>query len=287
MARKTSAIFLFLFVVTYSYSQTSFQDDFRFLKHLENLEEWNEGLELIRQLNTGRMPAGRADTLNFFQGKFLYKLKEPALSVQSFRTVSNSNLEYYRYARLFGAFQATFDSDLTLANEILMAYQPIDSLSLRIKNLQLAGMDLMLRDYDSYLERQSKFTYAYELEPYERGMVQRYDQLRAFKRKSPFVAAMLSAVVPGAGRFYMGKTGEGVAALLVTGIFGLQAWEGYRKDGIESARFIIFGSLFTISHVANIWGSAIGVRIRREEFNDQMNDSILLDMHIPLRVLLD
>lgn len=287
MVRKSSAIVFFLLLVFFSYAQGNFQDDFRFVKHLEGLEEWNEGLLLLGQLESFATSPGKADTLNFFKGKFAYKLKQPIASVESFRLVSSTNAEYYRYARFFGAFQSAYSGDVSEATEMLQAYEPNDSLYIRIKNLQLAGLNLIDRDYSSYLDRQGRFTLNYELEPYEQGMIGRYQEMVAYKKKSPFVAGLMSAVVPGAGRFYLGKPGQGIAALLVTGVFALQAWEGYRKDGPNSARFIIFGSLFSISHVANIWGSAIGVRIRREEFNDQMNESILLDMHIPLRVLVD
>lgn len=287
MVRKSSAALILLLAVFFSYAQTNFQEDFRFLKHLEGLEEWNEGLLLIDQLDPTINSIGRADTLNFFRGKFSYKLKLPDLSVNAFQSVTHTNPEYYRYARFFGAFQSAYGGNTVLASEMLGEYQPEDSLSIRIKNLQLAGLDLMNRDFSSYLNRQARFTLSYELEPYEQGMMERYNDLKAYKSKSPFVAGLMSAIIPGAGRFYMGKPGQGIAAFFVTGVFALQAWEGYRKDGPNSARFIIFSSLFTISHVANIWGSAIGVRIRREEFNDQMNESILLDMHIPLRVLVD
>ncbi|MDW3192045.1 MAG: TM2 domain-containing protein [Cytophagales bacterium] len=287
MPRKSSALVVCLLLGFVAFSQTNFQEDFRFLKHLEGLEEWQEGLLLLTQLEPQAISSGRADTLNFFKGKFTYKSKQPEASVEAFRLVNESNLEYYRYARFFGAFQSAYTGNVSSATDFLNAYQPEDSLSIRIKNLQLAGLNLMNRDYTSYLDRQSQFTLNYELEPYEQGMMERYNDLQAYKKKSPFVAGLMSAIVPGAGRFYMGKPGQGIAAFFVTGVFGLQAWEGYRKDGPDSARFIIFGSLFTISHVANIWGSALGVRIRREEFNDQMNASILLDMHIPLRVLVD
>ncbi len=287
MVRKSSAIVFLLLAVFFSYAQTNFQEDFSFLKHLEKLEEWNEGLLLLDQLGPTLNTAGQADTLNFFRGKFIYKLKLPELSVEAFRSVTTANQEYYRYARFFGTFQSAYEGDFSLASDILKAYEPQDSLSIRIKNLQLAGLDLLKRDYSSYQERQSRFTFNYELEPYEQGMIERYNDLKNYKKKSPFVAGLMSAIVPGGGRFYMGKPGQGIAAFFVTGVFGLQAWEGYRKDGLNSARFIIFSSLFSISYVANIWGSALGVRIRREEFNDQMNESILLDMHIPLRVLVD
>lgn len=284
MARKISSALFFLTLSFHSLSQSLFQEDFKFLHHLERLEEWNEGLLFLDELESRAFPA---DTLNFFRGKFQYKLKQSKSSISYLRKVSGSNIHYYRYARFFTAFQLAYDGFPVSSRSILQEFEPQDSLMIRLKNLQLAGLDLLDRNYESYTRRQQNFTFAYELEPYERGMLERYDELQGFKKKSRFTAALLSSLVPGAGRFYIGKPGAGIAALLVTGIFGLQAWEGYRKDGINSARFIVFGTLFSVSHIANVWGTALAVKVRREEFNDQMNESILLDMHIPLRVLLD
>lgn len=284
MVRKISAVSCFLLFTCLAFCQTDVSQDFRFLKHLEKLEEWDEGLLFLDQIDS-RSFSG--DTMNFFRGKFQYKLRKSTRSIASFQQVSKNNWEYFRYARFFGAFQSAYTGDLSGSYALLSEYEPRDSSMTRLKNLQIAGIDLLKRDFSGYLEKQKEFTYAYDLEPYERGIVERYGQLKDFKRKSPFTAALLSTVIPGAGRFYIGNPGQGVAGLLVTSIFGLQALEGYRKDGVNSVRFILFGSLFSISHIANIWGTALAVRIRRDEFNDQINDSILLDMHIPLRVLLD
>ena len=84
---------------------------------------------------------------------------------------------------------------------------------------------------------------------------------------------------------YAGKVGQGIAGLLSTSLFGLQAYEAYRKDGLNSARFIIFGGLFSAFYVANIWGSVFTVKLRRDEFNNAVNKAILVDLHIPLRTI--
>jgi hypothetical protein len=58
-----------------------------------------------------------------------------------------------------------------------------------------------------------------------------------------------------------------------------------RKDGVSSPRFIIYGSLFSLFYIGNIWGSALSVKIKRQEFNEKIDEQILFDMHIPLRTL--
>lgn len=110
-----------------------------------------------------------------------------------------------------------------------------------------------------------------------------YDKLRGFRHRSPVLAGVYSALVPGLGKWYAGKKKQGIAAFLP--VIGLAAltYEAYRKDGVKSARFIGFGTLFTIFYVGDIWGSTLAVKIRRNEFNKEYDNKILFDMHIPLR----
>ena len=39
------------------------------------------------------------------------------------------------------------------------------------------------------------------------------------------------------------------------GGLGVQAWEGYRKDGVKSPQFIVFSGLFAVFYASNIYGS--------------------------------
>jgi TM2 domain-containing membrane protein YozV len=95
----------------------------------------------------------------------------------------------------------------------------------------------------------------------------------------------MSAIIPGSGKIYAGQLGQGIAAFLQNAIFGLQAYEGLQKDGIKSPRFIIYGGLFTLFYIGNVWGSALSVQIKRREFNEKVDEQIIFDMHIPLRTI--
>ena len=54
--------------------------------------------------------------------------------------------------------------------------------------------------------------------------------------RSPFLAGTLSAFVPGAGRLYTGRLGDALASLFTVGLTGWQAYDGFRRDGISSAK---------------------------------------------------
>ena len=112
-----------------------------------------------------------------------------------------------------------------------------------------------------------------------------FQDIKSHKRRSGFLAAMFSALIPGAGKIYAGKTGQGLSNLFKSMILGGLVFESYKQAGTDSARFIVFGSVFSIFYVANIWGSALTVKVKRNEFHDAVDNQILFDLHIPLRTI--
>jgi hypothetical protein len=168
--------------------------------------------------------------------------------------------------------------------------EQVDSLStvlLELKNLELAGIALLSRDFDKY----STFSKSYasdhfQLKDHHIALDQTFEEMQARKSKSPFLAGMMSAVIPGTGKFYLGKIGQGTMSLMTSGIFALQAYEGYRKGGSKSPAFLIFGGLFSVFYIGNIWGSVVAVRVEQLSINKSNDETILLHMHIPMRLLL-
>ena len=73
-------------------------------------------------------------------------------------------------------------------------------------------------------------------------------------RDSPWVAGMMSVVIPGSGKIYAGKTGQGIITFIQNVALGVQAYEAYRRDGWKSPRFLIYGGLFSFFYVGNVWG---------------------------------
>ena len=99
------------------------------------------------------------------------------------------------------------------------------------------------------------------------------------------LAGVYSAVLPGAGKFYAGRKKQGIASFLPILSLGAITYESYRKAGIKNARTLVFGSLFSVFYVGNIWGSVLAVKIKQKEFDREYDNKILFDMHIPLRNL--
>lgn len=83
----------------------------------------------------------------------------------------------------------------------------------------------------------------------------KYKAFYKVKNKKQVVAIALASVVPGLGKYYIGKKNDALSALSVVGVFGLQFVESYIKSGPYNWRTLIFGGLTLSFHSANIYGT--------------------------------
>jgi putative component of membrane protein insertase Oxa1/YidC/SpoIIIJ protein YidD len=109
------------------------------------------------------------------------------------------------------------------------------------------------------------------------GWQQRLPRLRQIARegstaprKSARMAGILSAIVPGAGRAYVGRRTDGVFSLASILLLGWQAASGFHQDGRHSARGIIYGSLFLGTYAGNVYGSALSARIHDRRLDERL-----------------
>ena len=96
--------------------------------------------------------------------------------------------------------------------------------------------------------------------------------------RSPFLAGTLSTIVPGAGRLYTGRLGDALTSLVTVGITGWQAYDGFRRDGISSAKGWTLGTLCGIFYVGNIYGSVISARV----YNRHVADEFLATLSVEI-----
>lgn len=96
--------------------------------------------------------------------------------------------------------------------------------------------------------------------------------------RSPFLAGTLSTIVPGAGRLYTGRLGDALTSLFTVGLTGWQAYDGFRRDGISSAKGWTLGTLCGIFYVGNIYGSVISARV----YNHHVMDEFLATLTVAL-----
>ncbi len=101
------------------------------------------------------------------------------------------------------------------------------------------------------------------------------------KFKSPLLAAGLSAIVPGTGKFYTKNWNDGIFSFLFVASNVWQAYRGFSEHGSKSAYGWTFAGLSASFYIGNIFGAVKAARRynykKRNDINDQVYEIIRSD----------
>ena len=225
-------------------------------------------------------PYYASDTLDFMRAKVLFSEKKLSQAAELFGSVPSDSpfgpeSFFYRVVSLssLGEYE-------TAAGMLPYEGGPYAELSA----LQKAGLSLLMGKEDEWVRSSAAFGYEdYTLAESERILSEIGSTRFAPSRKRPGVAALASAVVPGAGKIYAGRLGEGIAAFLTVGSLGAITAGNWKKHGGEDWRTIVAGTLCATFYLGNIYGSYMSVSIERDERMAAENTLILYHLHLPLR----
>ncbi|MCB0804886.1 MAG: hypothetical protein KDC05_03755 [Bacteroidales bacterium] len=90
------------------------------------------------------------------------------------------------------------------------------------------------------------------------------------KYKSPALAGIYSAIIPGSGKVYTKNWQDGLVAFLFVSVNAWQAYRGFDKYGTKSAYGWIFGSLAVTFYAGNIFGSVKSAK----KYNNKLDEDI-------------
>ena len=76
------------------------------------------------------------------------------------------------------------------------------------------------------------------------------------KYKSPALALMMSALIPGSGKLYSKRAGDALISFIFVGTNAFASYRAFNKKGIKSSNGWIFGGLAFSFYSANLYGSA-------------------------------
>lgn len=253
-----------------------------FIRYMMSRGDHNEALFLLEDMQS--LTPSQADTVAYLKGWALYQQNVLFPSAMALLKVSEQS-PYFLKSRFFAAYNMAHAGHVSRGRQILGSLAGLpDGMHQAMQNFQLGGMALLERDYTSFQTHVMSFTESYQaFARQEPRLVDHYQALLDVPVRSPFIAGLLSAAVPGLGKVYAGKTGEGIAGFLYTLSFGATAYDFYRGAGPQSALFIISASVAGIFYIGNIWGSMVAVNRIKQEFHYEIDQRILFDLHIPLR----
>ncbi len=78
-------------------------------------------------------------------------------------------------------------------------------------------------------------------------------------KKNPTLAGIMSAVIPGSGKMYVGEWGDGIMALITSGLFAFLAYDNFKAN--HKTRAWVFTGLGAFFYAGNVYGSVAAAQI--------------------------
>jgi len=257
-------------------------DEKLFVEYLIKSEKYEKAIYAIDQLDTTKLLFSRLDSFKYLKAYSFFALKSLDSSAFYFQQVKQRELK--EPSILLASYSLCYTGKNNMAFRLLEDFKIENKSIAELRSLQLAGISLLKRDTASYHFYSRDFNYEhFALVNEESVLNQLYMDLLEHKPKNYVAAGVMSAVIPGLGKIYTGKIGEGVYSFLTNLVLAAITYENYTKLGPTHFKTIFFGSMFTTFYVGNIYGSIASVKKYRDEFNYETDYRILLHLHIPLR----
>lgn len=265
-------------------STKTVSDELQFIDYLINNREFDDALVLLRQPELlTKANAEQTDSIHYLLGWTFYNMKQLDSSIVYFKRINQSSPVYVK-ASYYKAFELLYSGRYEEAEQAISVLPAQDSLQQELRLFQQSIGYLLQKKYTLFDSAAAQFTYTnFACATEQKNLFTYRDELKKVKQRSPVLAGVFSAVLPGSGKLYAGYKGQAIATLMPCVVFGAVAVENYIKDGPKDAKFIAAASVFSIFYVGNIWGSVMSVKTIRTQRNNEIYNSILLDLHIPLR----
>ncbi len=270
----------FIFVVIGGFSQNS--SELPFINHLIDKGYYSEAIYLIESDSLNRTKE-QLDSLCYYKGWANYSLKNLEQSTQSLLDVSDES-SFYLKSKFFAGSNQIFLENYSEARRIFSQINTRDEPYLSLINFELGGIEMLQGNWLKAKEQlQLVNSEIATINQQFTALGKICDEQESYHPKSPLLAGVMSGIIPGTGKIYAGKTGEGIASMISVTGFGLITLENYKKLGISNLKTILFGSIFIVNYVSNIYGSVISVKIIENEYQNVLHNQVLFQLHIPLR----
>lgn len=248
-------------------------EELAFSHYLIQNSEYDDAINVLKKINLSQTTAAQSDSINYMLGWSHYMLNNPDSAQSSFKKVSSTSTFYPKSLFYKTYCLISLDRHKEAYSAINKSIIIHDTAFSELIHYQLAAISLLERNFQKFDSISSVFPFKKHSHELDKLHIYR-SQLANTKNKSPLLAALFSAIIPGSGKLYSGNKGQAFASFVYVGINGVVTLESFLKAGITGHRFIIFGSLFSIFYSGNIYGSAVAAihknKLKQEENNDQI-----------------
>ena len=124
------------------------------------------------------------------------------------------------------------------------SYNRISSVSMLYENVPTISKVKYISVFDKDEQSTVSFLFDYKFDP---------------PYKSSALAGVMSAVIPGSGKMYVGDWGDGISGLLITGLFAFLAYDNFKAN--HTTKAWVFTGIGAFFYAGNIYGSIAAAQI--------------------------
>jgi len=263
-------------------SSAQVSKDLEYIDFLIGNNQYTDAGFFLNVIDSSRLNSPAKDSLNYFYAKnYHFKKKSDSASVFYGKVRPSSN--YYVRAVLYGSLNDLY-ANKYITGRLFEINVDTSKILNQQKKIQLCGLWILKRNLKAADSISNGFDYAsYLYSREEESLVKLSAEASKMSKKKPVVAAMLSAVVPGLGKYYAGRRGQAIATFFSTIGLGLISAESLYRSGFKSPQFIISASVFSMFYIGNIVGSGYSVRMVKKKKENLINNEVKSVVHSSLR----
>lgn len=259
------------------------REDLQLLNFLVDRGKNVEAINLASDMDKSSLCSDFKDSLFFLKGMAYYQQKMFDSAIYYFQKVKNPDSLFIK-SRFLSALNTSYTQDFGKSILILDSITKHSQYLRDLHAVQKAGNYLLLRDFGNYKVVEKEFSYKYyTTQNEEKKLTDLYSDLVNSKIKSPRVSGVLSAIIPGSGKWYSNKKGKAIAAFLTIAVLSAITAEQGIKNGWMDYRTLISASATSVFYIGNIYGSYYETKHLNENFNKEINENILYNMHVSFR----
>jgi len=187
-------------------------------------------------------------------------------SNELFKSISTES-DLYPAAHLL-----SLKNQLLLNRKSILTESGVSDDSVYLRNLNKLRIISMLYDEELSYSRE-RFTYTFD-EDEKIPVSKLYDEKFNPPNKDAIAAGVLSAIIPGSGKMYVGEWGDGIAALITTGLLAFLAVDNFEAG--HDTRAWIFTALGGFFYIGNIYGSVAAAQIFNARIDFEFNAALNL-----------
>jgi len=263
-------VFFFLCITSVQFAQTGKED----FNSPGNIKEFADYLFCDKDYLRAAIEYERLaevnmeDTIEFKIALSYSFIKDYYSAIQKFSGIHNSSI-YFNEAKLEELKINFLINDFTglrsfYKNSFITKVEKYNTQGEKLFNFSYLFTDDKLPSKDEFLS------------PFDVNEKENISTFYDWKKKPPYkdgtLAGIMSAVIPGSGKIYVGETGDGIVAFITTAVFAFIAYDNFKAG--HTTRAWIWTGVAAFFYAGNVYGSVAAAQVHNAKITFEFNEGL-------------